>query len=282
MILKSVPVTGKTAKAWLPLLLTGDIAARRLAVEKLAVVDSKDVATALLRQLWHPDLALHQEVVKALGAIKHGREALMQALLAAESPDDAWNLARTQLAIKEGFSTDHKKRVFSLACEYLESGDRRADPLLFLLRESEAERLRDRLEERALNLRKKKKYAPALVYLRLLGRDPACAESLRFEAAGCGLKISEHDLAQESRSADPALQQFVRLIHSHDIDPITRLKQTRWLEAEDLFYLGFNFVEGDKPEREFGGQVLRLLLDRWPRAKMAKDARSKLRSAGLK
>jgi hypothetical protein len=275
-------VAAKAAKDWLPLLLTGEVAARRLAIEKLTGIDSQDVAAALLRQLWHPDTALRQEVIKALGRIKRGRDALIRALLAADSPDDAWNLARTQIALKEGFAAGHKRRLFTLACEYLESEDRRADALLFLLREIDAKDLRDQLEERALDLRKKRKYALALMYLRLLGRDPACAESLRFEAAGCGLKNSQHDLAQESRSADPALQQFARLIHSHDIEPATRLKQARWLEAEDLFYLGCHFVEGDKQEREFGAQSLRLLLDRWPRAKIAKDARSKLKSAGLK
>jgi hypothetical protein len=66
------------------------------------------------------------------------------------------------------------------------------------------------------------------------------------------------------------------------VAPAERLKQAKWLQPEDLFYLGFHFVEGDRSEREFGAQALRLLLKRSPRSKIAKDARSKLRSAGLK
>ncbi len=130
-------------------------------------------------------------------------------------------------------------------------------------------------------LRQKKAYATALIYLRLLVREPACGEALRFEMAACGLKVSEHDLAIESRSADPCLQQFTRLVHSHDVDPAQRFKQAKWLAPEDLFYLGFHFAEGNRQEREFGAQALRLVLQRSPRSKMAKDAKSKLRRTGL-
>jgi hypothetical protein len=89
-------------------------------------------------------------------------------------------------------------------------------------------------------------------------------------------------LALEARTADPGLQQFARLIHSHEIDPAERLTKAKWLEAEDLFYLGFHFTEGSRPDRDFGAAALRLLLKRSPRSKLAKDARSKLRSAGIK
>ena len=77
-----------------------------------------------------------------------------------------------------------RTRLFNQACKYLEAEDRRADPLFFVLREADAKDLRDRLAERALALRKKKQYAGALLYLRLLGRDPALGEELRFRAGG--------------------------------------------------------------------------------------------------
>ena len=66
-----------------------------------------------------------------------------------------------------------------------------------------------------------------------------------------------------------------------DTDPLDYLKQAKWLEAEDLFYLGFHFVEGAGVDRTFGGQVLHLLLKRSPKSKLAKDAKRKLRSQGL-
>jgi hypothetical protein len=281
MILKAIPVTDRTIKEWLPLLEAPDAAVRRFALEKLADRDTAELAEALLQQLRHPDRTLREEALARLARMEQGRAALTRALLEAQSPEEAWILARTQAPFAGQYASELQKKLVAQTCAFLEANDRRAEALLFLLREADARGLRDRLEERALALRKKKAYATALIYLRLLARDPACAEDIRFEMAACGLKLSAHDLAVEARTADPCLQQFARLVHSHDTDPAERVQQAKWLEGEDLFYLGFHFAEGEKPEREFGAQVLRLVVQRSPRSKLAKDAKSKLRSAGL-
>jgi hypothetical protein len=281
LMLQAVPVTDRALGDWLPLLEAPDLAARRFAMDKLAGKDTAELAAALLRQLRHPDRGLREEAVKRLSQMKHGREALAQALLQAEAVEECWSLARAQAPLAGEYTPALRERIFQQACTYLENGDRRADALLFLLRELDARALRDQLEERATAWRKKKNYALALVYLRLLTRDPACAESVRFDLAACGLKLSDQNLNVESRTADPALQQFARLIHNHEVDPRERLKQAKYLGAEDLFYLGFHFVEGDKQERDFGAHVLEMVIKRSARSKLAKDAKSKLRSAGL-
>jgi hypothetical protein len=59
------------------------------------------------------------------------------------------------------------------------------------------------------------------------------------------------------------------------------LDKTKWLEPEDLFYLGFHFIEKDGSPRRFGGFVLQLLLKRSPKSKLAKDAKAKLKAAGV-
>jgi hypothetical protein len=281
MILKAIPIGDRAVSEWLNLLEAPDVAARRLALEKLAGKDTQPIAAALLRQLDYPDRGLRDEALKRLAEMKHGREALGGALLEAESVDEAWTLARAQAPLAGDYAKALRDRIFSKTCTYLEAGDRRSEPLLFLLREADARALRDRLEERTLTARKKKAYSTALIYLRLLTRDPACAEAIRFEMAACGLKLSSHDLAVDARSVDFCLQQFARLIHQHEVDPADRLKQAKWLGPEDLFYLGFHFAEGDRQEREFGAQALRLVIRRSPRSKLGKDARSKLRRAGL-
>jgi HEAT repeat protein len=282
MILRAVPVGDRSVKEWLPLFDAPDAAVRRFAIEKIADRDSPEIAAALLKQLRHADRGLRDTALAALTQRKHGRAALAQALLGAETPDEAWSLARAQAPHAAEYPPALRAKILQQAQAWLEEGDRRADALLFLPREVDAGALRDQLEERALALRKKKNYAAALAYLRYLGRDPACAESLRFEAAACGLRLSERDLAAESRAADPCLQQFARLIHGHETDPAERLRQAKWLEPEDLFYLGFHFAEQtDRREHAFGGEALKLLIQRSPRSKLAKDARSKLRSLGL-
>jgi HEAT repeat protein len=281
MILRNVPVPDRALKDWLPLLDAADVGVRNFAVEKLGDKDHPDVADGLLRQLKHSDRNLRHEALGRLAGLGRGREALGRALLEAESPDEAWSLARVQAPFVKDYPASLRNRLFAQACDNLEDGDRRADALLFLLRERNAADLRDRLAERALALRKKKQYEKGLIYLRLLGRDPALGEATRFELAASGLKVSTHDLAAESRAADPSLSQFARLVTSHETDPAEYVRKARWLEPEDLFYLGFHFVEGKGPERDFGATVLKLLAQRSPRSKVAKDAKAKLRSAGL-
>jgi HEAT repeats len=280
MLLNALPAKLES-KEWLPLLEAPDPAARRFALTRLAGVDNPQVADALVRQLQHPDPGLRAEAIQQLGQMKHGRAALVKALQQALTAEDAWRLARAQVPFAADYPPRLREKLFHQACDFLEEEDRRADPLLFLLREVAGRSVRDQLEARALALRKKKAYDKALVYLRLLARDPACSEATRFELAACGLRLSEHQLSSEARAADPAIQQLARLIHSHETDPADRLRQARWLQPEDLFYLGFHFAEGDRQEQAFAAGALRLLIRRSPRSKLAKDARSKLRSAGL-
>ena len=281
MILKGVPVHDRMLADWLALLDAPDVAVRRAGIEKVGDRDKPEVAAALLRQLKHGDRALREQALARLSRMTKGRKALADALLEAASADEAWFLAKAIAPFFRDFPAALHDEIFAQACKHLDAGDRRADALLFLLREADARGLRDRLEERGLALRKKKDYTRALAYFRLLGRDPACAAPIRFELAACGLKVSGKDLSAEARAADPALHQFASLIHSHEAEVTEMLQKAKWLEPEDLFYLGFHFAEKDRQEQKYGGVALKLLIKRSPKSKLAKDARTKLKREGL-
>ncbi len=281
MMLKGVPVTDRQVADWLPLLDAPDVAVRRAAIDKIGDRDTAEVAAALLRQLNHGDRPLREQALAKLTQLNKGRQALAEAVLDAATPDEAWFLARAIAPFFRDFSAQAADKLFAKACQYLDAGDRRADALLFLMREADPRSLRDRLEERGVALRKKKDYARALTYFRLLARDPACAASVRFELAGCGLKVSTKDLNADARAADPALQQFAALIHSHESEVSEMLQKAKWLDAEDLFYLGFHFAEKDRQEQIFGGEALKLAIKRSPKSKLAKDAKTKLKREGL-
>lgn len=280
-ILRQLTVTTPAVPGWLSLLRAPDVAVRQLALAKLSDRDSADVADALLEQMTHPDRTLRESALTRLTQMAHGRKALVNALLEADSPDRAWMLAKAQSQLARDLSATVRDQVFRQACAYLEANDRRADPLLFLLRSTDAGDLRDHLHERALAFRKKKEYATALVYLRPLARDPACGFPVRLEVAACGLKVSNHDLAAEARANDPGLTQFTSLCHDFPDELGQELAKMKWLEPEDLYYLGFHLTELEGRQKKLGGEVLHLLLKRSPRGKLAQAARSKLRSAGL-
>jgi HEAT repeat protein len=281
VLLKNLPVAERTVPEWLTLFQAPDVAIRKLALDKIGDRDTAEVAGALLEQLHHPDRSLHDGALARLTRLKQGQKALTAALLEAETPDSAWMLARAQAPFTRSYPPEWREKVFTQACEYLESGDRRADALLFLLRETDPGELRQRLEDRAVHWRKKKAYETALLYLRLLIRDPASGFPIRWELACCGLKISSHDLSPEARASDPCLQQFSTLCQGYEAELSAELEKIKWLEPEDLYYLGFHFAEQLGQQRQFGGKVLRLLVKRSPRSKLAQDAKRKLRGAGL-
>ncbi|GIW82679.1 MAG: hypothetical protein KatS3mg105_4486 [Gemmatales bacterium] len=281
MILKNAKVNARSAKDWLPLLDAPDPAARRFAIDKLSQVDSAEVAQALVKQLGRHDRSLRQETIAHLADLKYGQEALVASLLEADHADLAWGIARAQMSIAPRLSPSLLEKIRTEACNRLEAGDRRGEALIALLREADARSLRDFLEEKARAYRKQKKYEKALAYLRVLTRDPGCTDDIRFEQAACSLKLSAHDLAVDSRQADPCLRQFAGLLHRHETHPLAYIEKAKWLDPDDLFYLGFHFSEQKSPEREFGADVLRLLLKRSPKSKIGKDAKAKLRREGL-
>jgi len=258
-----------------------DVAVRRLAVDRIGSRDTAQVAEALLDQIDHPDRELRQEALAHLGRLKHGRAALAQALLDAETPDQAWALARAQADTAKEAADAVRAKVFAQAWKYVEANDRRSDALLYWLREGGMSEYKERLEERALSFRKKKDYATAVTYLQLLTRDPAAGFPMRFELAAGQLKESDKALPAESRANDPALQQFANLWQTYEAELFDELSKAKWLDPEDLYYLGFHFAEQpDTRRREFGGKVLQLVVKR-SKGKTAQAAKSKLKREGL-
>jgi hypothetical protein len=281
MILQRLPVQKKMLGDWVDLFRAPDVAARKLGLEKTGSFDTAEVAEALLEQISHVDRELREGSLARLANLDHGRKALTKALLKEESVDRTWMLARAQAAFAKQYPAKWRDEVFGHVCECLDANDRRADPLLFLLREAEPAELRDRLEERAIAWRKKKKYAEALHYLKLLARDPGCGFATRLELATCGLKLSSHELALEARNNDPCLHQFAILCQQDEEELLKQIEKMKWLDPEDLYYLGFHFAESGGKLQEFGAGVLHLLIKRSPKTKLAQAAKSKLKTAGV-
>ena len=280
-VLNKLPGAEKHPVEWVKLLSAPDVAARRLALEKIGDRDTADVAEAVMAQLHHADRELRDAARAKLVRIEHGREALIAALLAAATPDEAWQIGRSLAPFVSGFSAAIRTQVFDKACDFLEHRDHRADSLLFFLREGDAAGLRDRLHDAAVAGRKKKKYDLALAFLKPLARDPAVGLPVRLELAMVGLKTSSKDVAHESRANDLCLRQFEHAVASDSAETLKQIETATWLEPEDLYYLGFHFVERFAAEKAFGVGVLKFLVKNSPKSKPAAAAKNKLKSVAV-
>jgi hypothetical protein len=277
MVLNRLPAD-KHADDWLELLRAPDVAARRLALEKVGDRDTAEVADALMEQLAHPDRGLRDAARAKLAKLEHGRKALAAAVLKAGTADEMWQLARSVAPFVGTFPDKLRTEFFAHACRYLEADDHRSDPLLFLLREADAVGLRDRLHEQGVARRKKKDYETALKYLKLLARDPAIGFPVRLELAMCGLKLSGKDVAADARANDPSLRQFEHVLAQDPDEVLKQVSKAKWLDPEDLYYLGFHFAERFGKEKEFGAAVLKAVVKGSPRSKAAAAAKNKLKS----
>ncbi len=280
MALNRLPAD-KHADDWLELLRAPDVAARRLALEKVGDRDTAEVADALMDQLAHPDRGLRDAARTKLAKLEHGRKALAAAVLKAAAPDEMWQLARSVAPFVGTFPDKLRGEFFAHACRHLEADDHRSDPLLFLLREADAPGLRDRLHEQAVAKRKKKDYETALKYLKLLARDPAVGFPVRLELAMCGLKLSAKDVAADARANDPCLRQFEHVLAQDPDEVLKQVQKAKWLDPEDLYYLGFHFAERFGKEKEFGAAVLNAVVKGSPRSKAAAAAKNKLKSVAV-
>jgi HEAT repeat protein len=281
MVLHRLPVADKQLADWVGLLRAPDVAALRLAVEKVGDRDAKDVAVGLMALQAHPDRGLRDAARTRLGKSKAGRAALTEALQAAGTADEAWQAARAVAPFARELSAELTGAVFAAACDHLEAADHRADAFLFLLREADPGAVREQLFGRAVALRKKKKYATAMIYLKTVARDPSVGFGVRLELALCGLKVSGKGLDAADRAGDPCLRSFGTLLEQ-DADQLRKeVESAKWLEPEELFYVGFHFAEQVGRGRAFGAEVLKLVLKRSPKGELAKSAKNKLKSTGL-
>ena len=198
LLLKTVSVNKRNVGDWQGLFDAPDVAVRHFALEHVAAAAPAETLPGVLAQLDHPDASLRQKALALLAQTEAGQKALARTLVEEKNVDRAWALARALSERVASFPASWRKEVFERVSRFLEAGDQHAEPLLFLLRLAEAKELRERLEEKAAALRKKKTYDKALHYLRVLGKDPACAFPMRLELAACGLKVSGHDLAPDA------------------------------------------------------------------------------------
>ncbi len=281
LILTRLPASDKQLAEWLELLHAPDAAARKLAIDKIGDKDTAEVAAGLMAQLTHPDRALRDAARGRLATLEHGRKSLVAALLAADTQDEMWQLARLIAPFAKNFAAKLRADVTARACQFLEADDHKCDPLFFLLREADPAALRDELFEKAVAERKKKDYETALQYLKLLARDPAIGFGVRLELAMVGLKLSAKNVAADSRNLDPSLRNFASAVSQDAEEAAAQIGKAKWLDADDLFYLGFHFAEQVGQEREFGLGVLRQVV-KGSKGKAAAAAKNKLKSLGVK
>jgi HEAT repeat protein len=213
-----------------------------------------------------------QEDGKPLAGVRDDAVApLAKAILEAPDPDRAWLLRGILKASAAKTPVATRKQLLETAVRRLAGGEPLWEPLLAAARDADAPTVASALRALAAKLRRSDP-GKGLLLLRLLCQGEGATEEDRYALASAELGRGSRDTRAAARAANEALRLFGSMI-DRGADLAAMLRKDRSLDLEDLYFLGFHFAEESLP---LGEEILRLIIEKGGRAKIAKMARSKL------
>lgn len=253
---------------------------KRFAVQKLGGFDSGAVVKTLIGYLTDDSYARRDQAATSLKQLPAARAALMKEFLACDDERKAWTVADILLVHDRSWKRDTVDALWKQLQDALETRDDRLYTAYFhFLNTLDGEALGERVRARADALRKKKDFAATAKWLGTLKDSAAFGADARFALAVAELKSHKHALAATVRRHDPALELLRGLAHSA-FPAAEQLRKERALTPDELFYVAFNFAEGDADEKVLARELLGTLAAKHGRTKVGKAAKNKLRLLG--
>lgn len=252
-------------------------------VQKFALRKMGDVATpatvrTLIEELGDPDYRKRDVAAGSLRKIPEARAALIKELIACEDPSKAWSIAELLPAFEGKWRPDVLEALWKRLQRAVEDDDRIQTAFLHVLKKADAGFAYDRLADHGAKLVKAKKFKEAVAFLSPLKDFPEFKPENKFHLASAQLKLHAHTVA--SHKNHPAVDLFVDLYRNSAYPVFDTLKKDKNLAPDDLFALGFNLIERSGQERSLGVDLLEHVAEKFPRAKIGKNAKNKLRLAG--
>jgi HEAT repeat protein len=196
---------------------------------------------------------------------------LARALLDAPDADRSWLLRSVLRPSASKASPAVRKQLLDAAMKRLGSGQGHWEPLLAAVRDGDARATLEPLRALAQKLKKSDR-DKALEVLRVLCHGEGASDEDRYALAVAELAHGSRDTRPAARGSNEALRLFGALL-DRGADVAAMVRKDRTLELEDLYFLGFHFAEEKHP---LGEELLRLIVEKGGRAKVAKMAKSKL------
>lgn len=253
------------------------VAVQKFALRKMGEFDSPAVVRALVQQLGDPDAARRDAAARSLQKVTSARALLTKEFLACDEARKAWAIAEI-LPLYEGkWRRDTLDALWARLQTAIMADDRIQGAYLYFLKSVDIAYISSQLTTRGAQLVQKKNYREAVKFLSRLKEFPTFQAEDKYRLALAQLKLHPHAVESLARRHDPVLDLFTDLYRSSAFPLLETLKKEKILEPEDLFYLGFHFVEGGADERELGKDLLAFLTFRYPRTTVGKSARNKLK-----
>src|SRR5258706_5553723 len=249
-------------------------------LQKFALRKMGDVATpatirTLVQELGDADYRKRDVAASSLRKIPEARNTLIKELTTCEDPSKAWSIAELLPSFEGKWRQGTLELLWKRLQEAIGAEQRIQTAYLHILKKADAEFAYAKLAEQAGKLVKAKEYKEAVGFLTSLKDFPAFKPENKFQLALAQLKLHTHTLATNRQH--PALELFTDLYRSSSFPVFETLRKEKNLAPEDYFALGFSLVERNGQERGLGIDLLEHVAEKFPRNKIGKSAKNKLK-----
>ena len=250
--------------------------ARAFAARMLSGPDTTENNRLLIGLLQHEDNEVRETSARALSSHKKAAGELLKVLASEKRSDICWSLAKILKPHGEAIDKKTIKKFTSLATKEMLAGNPRFEPLLYLVRNFDPKAAESVLLDAGMEHMRAKRWPAAVDCLRRLLHTETFNDEVSYALSICDLKVSHKELSPQYRAEDHALRGFNSLFRHNSADLLNSLKKDKTLDASDLYYVGFHFIEGNGDERLFGEEILKHIVKRWPKSTEAKAAKQRL------
>jgi HEAT repeat protein len=274
--LRMLPIPDKHVAAFAKLAGHEDLARAAATINKLGELGGAKATKALVDVITSGGTRSAELAADALAGNEDAVAPLAKALVDTEDNHRAEQMMKVLKPLVAKLKPAAKKSIIAACVEKLQKGTPGWEPALQVARDADAKGTAEGLRGLAAKLRRSKnKEDKEISVLTLLCKmDEATADD-RFRLAVAELGQSRRDTTPGYRSRDPALKQLGALLDD-GFDLLAAMRKDRGLGNEEMFYVGFHFVEDEHP---IGEELLGEVVKKGGRTKLAKMAKNKLKLA---
>ncbi len=248
-----------------------DLDRARFVIDQLGRQGGADAAKVLVKVLCSVDRRRAELAMAALAGKEEAVPLLGKALLETKDADRGWMIRKVLSPLAKKLGSALKKQLLEAAVEKIGSTEPGWEAMLDVVRDADPDAAADALRALASKLRKKQD-DKAVVVMRLLCKTDRATDDDRYALASLDLVNGHHDTRPAARAGDEALRQLGLLL-ARGYDLGGALRRDRAVGPEQMYYLGFHFVEEGHP---LGKELLRDVVKNNGRGKVAKMAKNKL------
>ncbi|MBM4299428.1 MAG: hypothetical protein FJ143_16950, partial [Deltaproteobacteria bacterium] len=248
---------------------------QKFALRQMGEVGTPGTVRTLVEQLGDADYRKRDVAASSLRKIPEARTALIKELLACEDASKAWSIVELLPSFEGKWRQDTIDALWKRLQKAIDSEERIQAAFLHALKQADGEFVYDKLAEQGGKLVKAKKYKEAVPFLTPLKELAQFKPEDKFQLALAQLKRHAHTVA--SHRQHPGVDLVVDLYRNSAFPLFETLKKEKNFSPEEYFALGFNLVERQGEERNLGRELLEHVAEKFPRNKIGKNAKNKLK-----